>query len=100
MPGIIPWSGFVDVMSNLWIPGNRNFLVTYDGTLWAMNANIMGNVIGSNILGGRIQGGEIGIGVPKNGGNAPYTFYEITDRDCGWSSLKPPIETKITRTYS
>lgn len=62
MPGIIPWGAAESVMEEMYIPGNRNFLVTYDGTLWAMNAVIMGNVIGSNIIGGRMQGTEIGVG--------------------------------------
>ena len=41
-------------------------MVTYDGTLWAMNGVFMGAVIGSNIIGGRIQGAEIGIGHNPN----------------------------------
>lgn len=62
MPGIIEWKEYENIFKQLRIPGNRNFMVTYDGTLWAMNGIFMGAVIGSNIIGGRIQGAEIGIG--------------------------------------
>lgn len=62
MPGLLPWDMYEDIFATLNIPGDRNFMVTYDGTLWAMNGVFMGAVIGSNIVGGRIQGAEIGIG--------------------------------------
>ncbi len=54
MPGLLDWGTYEEVFRELYIPGDRNFMVTYDGTLWAMNGVFMGNVIGSNILGGRI----------------------------------------------
>lgn len=62
MPGMLPWCSYEQVFKTLNIPGDRNFMVTYDGTLWAMNGVFMGVIIGSNIVGGRIQGAEIGIG--------------------------------------
>lgn len=62
-------------------------MVTYDGTLWAMNGVFMGNVIGSNFVGGRIQGSEIGIGggIDKDG----YHWYQVK-RLCDWPPLKAP----------
>ena len=66
MPGLLPWGLYNDIFATLQIPGDRNFMVTYDGTLWAMNGVFMGAVIGSNIIGGRIQGAEIGIGHNPN----------------------------------
>lgn len=102
MPGIVPWSddvepttgetiyGFESVLKNLRIPGDRNFMVTYDGTLWAMNGVFMGQVIGSNIIGGRIQGAEIGIGLDK-GDYKVYDYYEVIS-DCNWLNLLAPIE--------
>lgn len=62
MPGLIPWCMYDKVFETLQIPADRNFMVTYDGTLWAMNGVFMGVLIGSNIVGGRLQGSEIGIG--------------------------------------
>ena len=59
-------------MANTEIPGYRRFLVTYDGTLYAMNAFIKGTMIGSEIVGSRFlsdngkfevsQEGWLGIG--------------------------------------
>lgn len=69
MPGLIPMDyPLEEIFRDLYIPGNRNFLVTYDGTMWAMNGVFLGNIIGSNIIGGRINGAEIGIGkvLPNN----------------------------------
>lgn len=62
MPGILGWCAAEKIFKEFYIPGDRNFMVTYDGTMWAMNGVFMGNVIGSNIVGGRVQGVEIGIG--------------------------------------
>lgn len=98
MPGLIPWGHMEEVFANLWIPGDRNFLVTYDGTMWCMNGVFLGNVIGSNILGGRIQGGEIGIGIEALGdGNKMYELEWDPDglvKDCEWTILSPPKETE------
>lgn len=91
MPGLIPYDDFEDVFKNLTIPGDRNFMVTYDGTLWAMNGVFMGAVIGSNIVGGRIQGAEIGIGDKIGSGEKTYL---ITDSECHWTELIPPKEEK------
>jgi len=54
MPGLLDWDDYESIFKELRIPGNRNFMVTYDGTLWAMNGVFMGAIIGSNIIGGRI----------------------------------------------
>lgn len=63
MPGLIPLDYSLDeIFKEMYIPGDRNFMVTYDGTMWAMNGVFLGNVIGSNIIGGRLNGTEIGIG--------------------------------------
>lgn len=90
MPGILDWDTYEDVFKELWIPGNRNFLVTYDGTLWAMNGVFMGNVIGSNIIGGRIQGTEIGIG-RENEGAADYSYQAVVQKD-DWPELCAPVQ--------
>lgn len=71
MPGILGFEDYENVFKTLKIPGDRNFMVTYDGTLWAMNGNFMGNIIGSNIIGGKIQGAEIGLGI-KNLNSSEY----------------------------
>lgn len=92
-PGILGWCAMQDVYKEFYIPGDRNFLVTYDGTMWAMNAVIIGNVIGSNIIGGRIQGCEIGIGTCDN--DEPYQFQKIIS-DCDWPPLKAPLYQWIT----
>lgn len=95
MPGLLDWNDYEEVFETLAIPGNRNFLVTYDGTLWAMNGIFMGTVIGSNIIGGRIQGAELGIG---NITNDRRFYYRMEDwernRKCYPDQLKPPIEVK------
>lgn len=87
MPGLIPWGKTKEVFRNLWIPGNRNFMVTYDGTLWAMNGVFMGNVIGSNIIGGRIQGVELGIGDPEE---IDFSKIRVIDQLDDWNRLTPP----------
>lgn len=93
MPGIIEWEEIEDVFRNLYIPGDRNFMVTYDGTLWAMNGVFLGNVIGSNILGGRIQGAEIGVGFDTEGNKGGMWLLEKPDgSDCDWAKLYSPSE--------
>lgn len=89
IPGILPWGSSQSIWQEFYIPGNRNFMVTYDGTLWAMNGVFMGNVIGSNFVGGRIQGSEIGIGggINKDG----YYWYQVK-RLCDWPPLAAPAQ--------
>lgn len=87
MPGLLPWGSQETVFKNMYIPGNRNFMVTYDGTLWAMNGVFMGNVIGSNIVGGRIQGVEVGIGDPDDIDFSKIRKIQEQDK---WAMLKPP----------
>lgn len=63
-------------IKDLEIPGYRKFLVTYDGTLYAMNAFIKGNLVSSNIIGSQFfnadgtfavtEHGNLGIGKGKN----------------------------------
>lgn len=88
MPGLLEWGSQKTVFRNLWIPGDRNFMVTYDGTLWAMNGVFMGNVIGSNILGGRLQGVEMGIGDPKDV-KVENIWVVDEETSCLWSQLEP-----------
>lgn len=65
MPGVLPIDANLEqIYREMYIPGDRNFMVTYDGTMWAMNGVFMGNILGSNIIGGRMVGTEIGIGDP------------------------------------
>lgn len=69
-------SGYYDNIKRLEIPGYRKFLVTYDGTLYAMNAFIKGNLVSSNIIGSQFfngdgtfavtEGGNLGIGKDSN----------------------------------
>lgn len=96
MPGLIPWSEYKNVFRELAIPGDRNFLVTYDGTLWAMNGVFMGAVIGSNIIGGRIQGSEIGIGEAEGSPPAIWTVQKRlepdADPECRFEYLMPPLD--------
>ena len=77
-----------NIFSDIFIPGDRNFMVTYDGTMWAMNGVFLGNVIGSNIIGGRINGAEIGIGdvLEKDDWENMYVPLGFGD----WGELKSP----------
>lgn len=88
MPGLLPWGSVEKVFQDLFIPGDRNFMVTYDGTLWAMNGVFMGNVIGSNIIGGRIQGVQMATGEPPTDAELSDIF--VIDRVCDWDHLIPP----------
>lgn len=72
------------------VPGNRNFMVTYDGTMWCMNGVFMGNVVGSNIVGGSIIGGDLQIGVMLDGS----TYYKVND-PCDWNKLLAPTQTPV-----
>lgn len=87
MPGLLPWGSASYVLSKTWIPGDRNFMITYDGTLWAMNGVFLGNVIGSNIVGGRIQGVEMGVGEMSD--DYQYWTFSNTRADT-WKWLQPP----------
>lgn len=102
MPGILSWCAYEDVFKTLNIPGDRNFMVTYDGTLWAMNGIFMGVLIGSNIIGGRIQGAEIGIGhrppkykktwvIKRNGKDGEI---DEENKDCHYDQLLAPWDWK------
>lgn len=93
MPGLLQWGTYEEVFRELYIPGDRNFMVTYDGTLWAMNGVFMGNVIGSNILGGRIQGAELGIGKPQE---IDWSKVRVIDSLCDWHNLLMPISRNLT----
>jgi hypothetical protein len=73
----------------MFIPGDRNFLVTYDGTLWAMNAVIMGNVIGSSIIGGQIVGSRIAIGLEPSNTYSTYIYNQVGAVD-NWPQLVAP----------
>lgn len=96
MPGLLDWGEFDDVFKQLNIPGDRNFMVTYDGTLWAMNGIFMGVVIGSNIVGGRIQGSEIGIGNRLDQYEDIYVISpEYGINRCDWADLKSPVDEKV-----
>lgn len=92
MPGILGWCAAEKIFKEFYIPGDRNFMVTYDGTMWAMNGVFMGNVIGSNIVGGRVQGVEIGIGCTVK---EAYQYQHILDH-CDWPPLLAPSYKWIT----
>lgn len=77
-------------ISDLEIPGYRRFLVTYDGTLYAMNAFIKGNIIGSNIIGSQYFNAEGSYVVTEDGnmgvgkGNGDWTEWVVNS---GYTSL-------------
>jgi hypothetical protein len=77
-------------MKDIRIPGNRNFLVTYDGSLWAMNATIVGNIIGSNIMGGSVIGSELHIGYDANN-TSPRVYSEMLSGD-SWETHTAPTQ--------
>lgn len=89
MPGLLAWGASDTVFEDLYIPGDRNFMVTYDGTLWAMNGVFMGNVIGSNIIGGRLQAVELGVGSLEDVDIDDIRVYD-EDSECDWDNLVPP----------
>lgn len=96
MPGILDWCSYEKVFKTLNIPGDRNFMVTYDGTVWAMNGIFMGVLIGSNIVGGRIQGAEIGIGHNPNANSYSYVMEEEHGAltDCKFEELWAPHDVR------
>lgn len=99
MPGIFEWDDYKTIFKELRIPGDRNFMVTYDGTMWAMNGIFMGVIVGSNIIGGRIQGAEIGVGERTT--NTNKTVYLIdTLSNCDYSLMTPPVENEAVTAAS
>lgn len=90
MPGPIPWQVPIeDIFEDIWIPGDRNFMVTYDGTMWAMNGVFLGNVIGSNIIGGRLRGVEIGVGDSFDNEQDKPEYLRVPVPNEDWSQLLP-----------
>lgn len=85
------WYGAI---KNLEIPGARKFLVTYDGTLYALNAFIKGNIIGSNIIASNFYNSEGNFGMTEDGhmwaGSGYNVFSETFVEDLGsWSPTRP-----------
>lgn len=83
-----------DRIMDLEIPGYRKFLVTYDGTLYAMNAFIKGNIVGSNIIGSQFFNHDGSFGVDETGnlwaGSGYHDFEEYFVSNFGrWSSIRP-----------
>lgn len=82
-------------INRLEIPGNRKFLVTYDGTLYSMNAFIKGNIVGSNIIGSQFFNDDGSFGVTEEGhmyagqGGGP-AFEEYFVENYGEWSAEPP----------
>ncbi len=91
-------AGDVSDIENLDIPGRRKFLVTYDGTLYAMNAFIKGNIVTSTITGSQFMGddgsftlsseGWFGVGYKEG---IYFQDFEISNLDT-WSSQPPDLE--------
>lgn len=93
MPGLLDYDDYEMVFRTLQIPGDRNFMVTYDGTMWAMNGVFMGAVIGSNIIGGRMQGVELAIGdksLVDPDDEAMSMFGKGASIFCDWGANIPP----------
>lgn len=84
-------------IKNLEIPGRRKFLVTYDGTLYALNAFIKGNIIGSNIIASNFYNSEGNFGMTEDGhmwaGSGYNIFRENFVQDLGTWSATQPTET-------
>ncbi len=94
---------------NLEIPGYRKFLVTYDGTMYAMNAFIKGNIIGSNIIASQFfnadgsyvvfENGDLGIG-PTTGSSSGWNETRVENPYSSlWSGEVPTSETVNVTTY-
>lgn len=91
--------GEADEIKLLEIPGFRRFLVTYDGTLYAMNAFIMGTIMGSNIIGSQFFT-DTGAGVITNYGlyfgfEGPPTISQISNVGT-WSVTPPTTYQRLT----
>lgn len=102
------------LLNRLHIPGYRRFLVTYDGTMYAMNAFIKGNLIGSNIIGSQFfnwdgsfavtERGNLGIGISTDGGELGHPGDWTASSVRGgfreaWSNRVPWIEEYPVSTY-
>lgn len=93
--------GISNNVKELEIPGFRRFLVTYDGTLYAMNAFIKGNIIGSNIIGSQFfnddgsfaltEDGNLGVGGNSTGWNIEKYVTAYAGR---WSGQVPTWSTR------
>jgi hypothetical protein len=88
-----------DEIKLLEIPGFRRFLVTYDGTLYAMNAFIMGTIMGSNIIGSQFFT-DTGAGVITNyilgfGLEGPSTYTAMNTGGI-WSYETPTVYYPLT----
>lgn len=88
-------------LEDLEIPGYRKFLVTYDGTLYAMNCFVKGNIVGSNIVASNFynssgswwvtNNGNMGVGTPE------HPFSEVFIDYVGlWSAKVPTLTTPKT----
>jgi hypothetical protein len=98
--------GSYNNIEGLEIPGFRRFLVTYDGTLYAMNAFIKGNIIGSNIIGSQFfnaegtfavtEEGNLGIGKGYGLWTEEKVINGYSDK---WSIGIPEVETYLMWNY-
>lgn len=105
-------SSYYSNIQNLEIPGCRKFLVTYDGTLYAMNAFIKGNLVSSNIIGSQFFNGDGTFAVTENGnlgiGKGDSSLYEwivyegeesTKDYKDRWSYTIPRLQAKYLENY-
>lgn len=105
-------SSYYSNIQNLEIPGYRKFLVTYDGTLYAMNAFIKGNLVSSNIIGSQFFNGDGTFAVTENGnlgiGKGDSSLYEwivyegeesTKDYKDRWSYTIPRLQAKYLENY-
>ena len=106
--------GYYDDIKRLEIPGYRKFLVTYDGTLYAMNAFIKGNLVSSNIIGSQFfngdgtfavtEGGNLGIGKDSNElyewiVDTEGTQQDPQDLNKKWSGKIPRLKANYLENY-
>lgn len=89
-------SKWYDSLKDLEIPGYRKFLVNYDGTLFAMNAFIKGNIVGSNIVASNFYNKDGTFGVTEDGnmwvGKKGNRFKEYFVEHTGvWSKIIPEL---------
>ena len=93
---------FYSSIQDLEIPGYRKFLVTYDGTLYAMNAFIKGNLVSSNIIGSQFFNANGTFAVTEYGnlgiGKDSTELYEwIVDTEDSTETLKKKWSRKIPK---
>lgn len=93
-------------INSLEIPGFRKFLVTYDGTLYAMNAFIKGNIVGSNIIGSQFFNADATFAVTKDGNlgigkGVGDWLKEVVQSgySIAWSARVPQVEQVNISTY-